>query len=147
RTLVRERYAYAYVADEDAQVFEDIAGRMWQGRTLTVERRLPLPIPSASREAAGGRTRAPRQPAVEAQPGQVRIWVNLGRADALDVEGLTSTLEELGAPAGSVEQTDLRGTFSYVFVPEAQVESLAALTGKSRGEQTVKLERARPRGG
>src|SRR5690606_13504328 len=146
RTLVRARYAYAYVAEEDAQVFEDIAGRMWQGRTLTVERRLPLPLPP-SRGEGGGRTRAPRQPAVEAQPGQVRIWVNLGRADALDAASLTSTLEELGAPAGSVEQTDLRGTFSYVFVPEAQVESLEALTGKSRGEKTVKLERARPRGG
>ena len=155
RTLVRERYAYAYVTEADAQVFEDIAGRMWQGRTLTVERRLPLPErgeprrerpPRPERAERSERTERPeRTPSVEAQPGQVRVWVNLGRADKLDAEGLKSALETLGAPAGSVEQADLRQTFAYVFVQEENVEKLEALTGQELGEKTVKLERARPR--
>ncbi|MCI0571783.1 MAG: DEAD/DEAH box helicase [Myxococcaceae bacterium] len=142
KVLVRERYAYAFVAEADAQPFEDISGRMWQGRTLTVERRLPLPqLGEAPRRE---HRREPREPAVEVQPGQARVWLNLGRADQLDAAGVTQALEALGAPAGSVAHVDLRQTFSYLHVPEEQVAALEGLAGKSHGDKTLKLERARP---
>jgi ATP-dependent RNA helicase DeaD len=165
RVLVRERYAYAYVSEADAQPFEDVAGRMFNGRSLTVERRLPLPPRSAAGTAAavvagvavaagaaaaavaaGERVRERRReaPAVELPAGQVRVWINLGRADKLDAAGLAQALEALGVPAGSVAHVDLRPTFSYLHVPEEQVASLEGLAGKQHGEKALKVERARP---
>jgi ATP-dependent RNA helicase DeaD len=97
-----------------------------------------------------GRERAERQgrrrrgePLAEVAPGHVRMWVNLGRADALDEAGVSGALEALGAPAGKVAKTELRGTFAYVHVAEADAPAFEALAGKQFREKAVKIERAR----
>jgi ATP-dependent RNA helicase DeaD len=91
------------------------------------------------------RERRPRREdaPVEVAPGNVRMWVNLGRADHLDEAGISSVLESLGAPVGKVAKTELRNTFAYVHVAEADVPAFEALTGKPHGEKPLKIERAR----
>lgn len=79
----------------------------------------------------------------EVAPGHVRMWVNLGKADQLDEAGVSSALEALGAPAGKVAKTELRGTFAYVHVAEADAGAFEALAGKAHGEKALKIERAR----
>jgi ATP-dependent RNA helicase DeaD len=71
------------------------------------------------------------------------MWVNLGKADNLDESGVASALESLGAPAGKVAKTELRGTFAYVHVAEADASAFEAVAGKQHGEKVVKIERAR----
>ena len=78
-----------------------------------------------------------------AEPGQVRLWVNLGKASGLDSAGVTAALEAAGAPAGKVQHVELLGAFSYVFVPEADVAGFEGASGKKHGERTIKLERAK----
>jgi ATP-dependent RNA helicase DeaD len=80
---------------------------------------------------------------VDVDPGNVRLWVNLGKADHLDEAGISGALEAMGAPAGKVAKTELRGTFAYVHVAEADVGAFEALAGKQHGEKGLKIERAR----
>jgi ATP-dependent RNA helicase DeaD len=61
----------------------------------------------------------------------------------LDEAGISSVLESLGAPVGKVAKTELRNTFAYVHVAEADVPAFEALTGKPHGEKPLKIERAR----
>lgn len=89
------------------------------------------------------RERAPKE-AVEIAPGNVRIWVNLGKADGLNDEaGVTGALSALGAPGDKVAKTELRGTYSYVHVAEAEAPAFESLAGKQHGEKALKVERAR----
>jgi ATP-dependent RNA helicase DeaD len=86
-----------------------------------------------------------REPAPMLEPGQVRVWVNLGKNDGLEAAGVVAALEAAGAPAGKVANTELRGTYSYVFVGEADAAAFEAASGKPHGQKTLKVERARPR--
>jgi ATP-dependent RNA helicase DeaD len=79
----------------------------------------------------------------EAEPGQVRLWVNLGKAAGLSPQTLVSALETEGAPAGKVQHCEILGTFSYVFVSEDCATQFEALTGRALGERTLKIERAK----
>ncbi len=116
----------------------------------------PLPdlgdptVADAGGEAAGegrGRSRrgrdrkAPELPPIE--PGDARLWLNLGRADGMDASMLPGALEAAGAPSGKVKHADIRGTFSYVVVADADAGSFEALQGKNHGEKPIKIERAR----
>jgi ATP-dependent RNA helicase DeaD len=89
------------------------------------------------------RERAPREERVEVAPGNVRIWVNLGKADGVDEAGLGTALSALGAPSDKVAKLELRGTYSYVHVPEAEAPAFESLAGKKHAEKELKIERAR----
>jgi ATP-dependent RNA helicase DeaD len=89
------------------------------------------------------RERAPREtPQVEA--GHARLWLNLGKLDGLNEEaGIPAALEALGAPAGKVTKTELRGSYSYIHVADGDVAAFEALVGKKHNEKALKVERAR----
>jgi hypothetical protein len=78
-----------------------------------------------------------------AEPGQARLWVNLGKAGNLDADGITKALETAGAPAGKVAHVEVLGAFSFVFVPEGDVAAFEAVSGQKHGERTIKIERAK----
>ena len=84
-------------------------------------------------------------PAEPSTPGQVRLWMNVGSAEGLDVAGITAMLEGLGAPAGKVQRVDLKQTYSYAFVAEEDAPAFEKLDGQKRGEKSLRLERARRR--
>jgi ATP-dependent RNA helicase DeaD len=91
------------------------------------------------------RERRPRreEAPVEVAPGHLRLWVNLGKSDGVDEGAVAGALEALGAPAGKVAKTELRGTYSYVHVAEGDAGAFEALQGKQHGEKALKIERAR----
>jgi ATP-dependent RNA helicase DeaD len=90
------------------------------------------------------RERRPKEAPVEVAPGNVRIWVSLGKADGVaDDAGIASALSALGAPGDKIAKTELRGTYSYVHVAEADAGAFEALAGKQHGEKPLKVERAR----
>lgn len=92
------------------------------------------------------RERRPRrdEAPVEVAAGHARLWVNLGKMDNVDEGSLTAALEALGAPGGKVTKTELRGSYSYVHVADADVAAFEALGGKlHNGEKALKIERAR----
>jgi len=110
--------------------------------------------PRESREPkeGGQEPREPRpprpapEPAAQLQPGQVRVWVNLGKTDGVaDAAAVVAALEAAGAPAGKVATTELRGTYSYVLVQEEDAAAFEAITGKLHGQKALRVERARPR--
>ena len=78
-------------------------------------------------------------------PGQVRLWMNVGSSEGLDAAGITSMLEGLGAPAGKLQRLEVRPTYSYAFVAEEDAAAFEKLDGQSRGEKSLRLERARRR--
>ncbi|MBL8957482.1 MAG: DEAD/DEAH box helicase [Myxococcaceae bacterium] len=131
----------------DREMFE----AMQAGRPipLTVEATSSdAPTDPAGSAAVEKRARRPRRAegagAVRAaEPGQVRLWVNLGKASGLDAAGVTSALEAAGAPAGKVQHVELLGAFSYVFVPEGDAAGFEGATGKKHGERSIKIERAK----
>ena len=107
----------------------------------------------ARAELASERERRPRRDEprrgghpLDAAIGEAKLWVNLGSGDGLDLAGLTSALEAAGAPSGQVVRTEMRPTFSYVFVAEAASAGFEALQGKQHGAKTLKVEKSRPRG-
>ncbi len=110
------------------------------------------PRPGQRRERPPRRDRPGDGPApatesssAEQTPGQVRLWLNLGSSDSLDAAGVAAALEELGAPAGKLKRVDLRPTYAYAFVAEEDAPAFEALSGKSHGTKTLKVERARRR--
>jgi ATP-dependent RNA helicase DeaD len=93
----------------------------------------------------GPRVRRERREETPEVPGQVRMWVGLGKSDGIDEAGVTAALEALGAPAGKVARIELRPTYAYVFVAEEDAAAFEALHGKQHGEKTLKIERAKRR--
>jgi len=92
--------------------------------------------------AEEGPRRSPRAPEV---PGQVRLWLNLGASDGLDEAAVRAALEALGAPAGKVARLELRPTYTYAFVSEADAAAFEALSGRTHAGKALKIERARRR--
>ena len=90
-----------------------------------------------------GERREPREERAEVAPGNVRIWVNLGKADGVDEAGLGTALSALGAPAGKMAKLELRSTYSYLHVPEGDAPAFESLAGKKHAEKELKIERAR----
>ncbi len=77
------------------------------------------------------------------EPSGIRLWVNLGRMDGIEDAGLVQALERAGAPAGKVQRVEMKGTYSYLWVPEADAAAFEATSGKQHGEKAIKVERAR----
>ncbi len=80
---------------------------------------------------------------VPPEPGQVRLWLNLGTIDGLDPTTLTQAMEAAGAPSGKLQRADVLRSFSYLFVAEEDVASFEATAGKKQGEKAIKIERAK----
>jgi ATP-dependent RNA helicase DeaD len=96
----------------------------------------------------GERKRRERGPREETpvEAGHARLWLNLGKLDGIDEGGLPAALEALGAPAGKVKKTELRGSYSYIHVADGDVAAFEGLMGKlHNGEKALKVERARER--
>jgi ATP-dependent RNA helicase DeaD len=89
--------------------------------------------------------RRERKPAApeDLPAGQVKLWLNLGKADGIDEASVATHLETLGAPGGKIEKSSVRGTFSYLYVSEAAAGSFEALNGKQMDDKSIKIERAR----
>jgi len=101
---------------------------------------------SDSGERRERRERRPRreETPVEVTPGVTRLWLNHGKTDKVtDGPGLISALEAIGAPSGKITKAELRGTYSYVYVADADAVSFEELAGKPLNEKPLKIERAR----
>jgi ATP-dependent RNA helicase DeaD len=112
----------------------------------TVASDAPAGGDDAPRERRERRERRPRreEAPVDVAPGLTRLWLNLGKIDKVaDESALVSMLETLGAPAGKVAKTELRGSYSYVHVAEADAPGFEALAGKQTNDKSLKIERAR----
>ena len=80
----------------------------------------------------------------EALPdGQVKLWVNLGKADGIDEVSVSTHLETLGVPGAKIQKSSVRGTFSYLYVPEAEAAAFESLNGKQLDDKSIKIERAK----
>ena len=76
---------------------------------------------------------------VEVAPGNLRLWVNLGKADGVDEASFGTALTALGAPTDKMAKLELRGTYSYVHVAEGDAPAFEALAGKQHGEKALKI--------
>jgi ATP-dependent RNA helicase DeaD len=108
----------------------------------------PVPPSEAGTRAEGEpaerKERRERRPkAAELEAGQVRMWLNLGKADKLDEAGVKSALEAAGAPVAQIARIELRPTFSYVIVAEGDAAGFEGANGKAHGEKAIKIERAK----
>ena len=77
-------------------------------------------------------------------PGQVRLYVNLGRKDGATADLVAEMLSSSGVavPAGDVE---LMNTHSYINVPREAAEPLCiAMNGRSHNGRAIVCETARP---
>jgi len=95
------------------------------------------PLPAASHQAATAGYQAPA-------PGQVRLYLNLGRKDGVSTEEIVSLLAGTGVsvPAASI---DTMSTHTYINVDSADGEKLCAgLVGKERNGRAIMCEPARP---
>ena len=99
---------------------------------------------SSEGRSAEGESR-PRKPREQDAEGTVRMWVNLGQSDQLDEAGVRTALEQAGAPAGKLTKLDVRPTYSYAWVLEADAAAMEAINGRAHGEKALKIERARRR--
>ncbi len=90
------------------------------------------------------RERRPRRESVPVDAGHVRVWTNLSRTDAADEAALKAAAAAAGVPADKVAKVDLRDTYSYLHVAEADVGAFDGVTGK-HGEKDVKFEKERDR--
>lgn len=105
------------------------------------------PSSSESGERRARREREPRRRSsptqAELEPGQARVWLNLGKMDGIDDTKLRDALSSLGAPVAKIQKTELRGSYSYLLVQDEDVASFESLAGKQHGDKVLKLERAR----
>ncbi len=92
----------------------------------------------APREA---RERRPRPERTPLDPGQVRLYLNLGRRDGLDDGALAAFLTE---KALTPIRGELHSSHTYLIVNEAdEAPTIATLQGSKRGERDLVCERAR----
>ncbi len=101
-----------------------------------------VPAPAITTDDGGDRR--PRRPLRDSRPpspGEVRLYLNVGRRDNLDDVGLRQFVAAQGVSEIPME---LHSSHAYLFVPEEQVEpTIAALSGKPLGTRAVVCERAR----
>jgi len=77
-------------------------------------------------------------------PGQVRLYLNLGRKDGVSTDEIVALLASTGVsvPATSI---DTMNTHTYINVDSADGEKLCAgLVGKERNGRAIMCEPARP---
>jgi len=95
------------------------------------------PLPAASTQTPGTGYQAPA-------PGQVRLYLNLGRKDGVSTDEIAALLASTGVtvPAAAI---DTMNTHTYINVDSADGEKLCAgLVGKERNGRAIMCEPARP---
>ncbi len=113
------------------------------GRTpeaASIEAPAPTPPPVVTSPGSNGGGSGYQAPA----PGQVRLFLNLGRKDGATPEEIAELLSSTGVtvPAASI---DTMNTHSYINVTSAEADKLCAgLVGRERNGRTVVCEPARP---
>ena len=101
----------------------------------------PTGRPFGDGEDSDGRRRRRERPITPTNPGDVRLYLNLGRRDQISEELLHDYFAQRGLGRLTIE---LHTTHTYLFVPEAQAEpTIAALNGGSFGGRSLICERAR----
>jgi ATP-dependent RNA helicase DeaD len=111
----------------------------WEVWSEDVGRTVPPAAPAEAPVAAA----LPAE-AVEGPPGQVRLYVNLGRKDGATADLVAELLSASGAsvPAADVE---LMNTHSYVNVAKENADALCAgMNGRNHNGRSVVCEPARP---
>jgi ATP-dependent RNA helicase DeaD len=135
---LRGSYAYLHIAEADVPAFEAVTGET-NGKTIRLEKER-----ERKEEKPERRERKPPREEVDVAPGNLRLWLNLGKADGVDEASLGTALTALGVPTEKVTKTELRGTYSYLHVAEGDAAAFeSALAGKQHGEKALKVERAR----
>jgi hypothetical protein len=115
-------------------------GREKPPRERQKRKRAADPVATQTQAAGEGAESKTKIPA-----GSVRLWLNLGASDGFDQAKLRAALEGLEAPVATISRVELRPTYSYLIVTEESAPAFEALVGKSVGNKSLKLERAKPR--
>ncbi len=92
------------------------------------------------------RGRRPKRSGEGGEPpavGTTRLWLNLGASDSIEASTLSAILEGLGAPRGHIARVDVKPTFAYVDVPDADVGEFQRIAGKRHEQKVIKVEVAR----
>lgn len=94
--------------------------------------------------ASEGRGRAPRRgnPAGTGEPGMVRLFLNLGRKDQVSPNHIVGAIaSETKLPGKLIGQIDMYDKFSFVEVPEREVEKvIRGMRGKTINAREASLE-------
>jgi len=102
------------------------------------------PPPAAASPPSGASFPTPSAAYQAPAPGQVRLYLNLGRKDGISTEEIVALLAGTGVsvPATSI---DTMNTHTYLNVDSADGEKLCAgLVGKERNGRAIMCEPARP---
>jgi hypothetical protein len=94
-----------------------------------------------ARNGSANRERRPRPERTPLDPGQLRLYLNLGRRDGLDETSLAALLTEKGV---SPLRSELHSSHTYLIVTEGdEPVVIGALQGGKHGERPISCERAR----
>lgn len=127
---------------------------MWSeevGRTPTASA-APSPEPTEAPEQSSAPpsqqpvagTQAPAAGYQAPAPGQVRLYLNLGRKDGVSTDEIAALLASTGVSVPT-PAIDVMNTHSYINVDSADGEKLCAgLVGKERNGRAIMCEPARP---
>jgi ATP-dependent RNA helicase DeaD len=102
------------------------------------------PPPAAASSPSGASFPTPSAAYQAPAPGQVRLYLNLGRKDGVSTDEIVALLASTGVsvPATSI---DTMNTHTYINVDSADGEKLCAgLVGKERNGRAIMCEPARP---
>jgi hypothetical protein len=101
---------------------------------------VPATAPATALAAAPATAPSYQAPA----PGQVRLYLNLGRKDGASADSIAELLAGTGVPVPARE-IETMNTHSYVNLPAAEGERLcAALAGREHEGRAIVCEPARP---
>ncbi len=118
---------------------------VWHDETLAAAE--TPPVVSARPPAPERRPPAPRSDELREgpAPGQVRLFLSLGRKDGASVDEVVALLGQFGAVV-TPAQVDLMSTHSYINIASSDAERVCpALHGAERGGRRLICEPARPR--
>jgi ATP-dependent RNA helicase DeaD len=104
----------------------------------------PEPSPAAASPQPVASTQAPAAGYQAPAPGQVRLYLNLGRKDGVSTDEIAALLASTGVSVPT-PAIDVMNTHSYINVDSADGEKLCAgLVGKERNGRAIMCEPARP---
>ena len=111
----------------------------------------PAPDRPADGRRGGGRERSPSagdlEDGLDAEPGMVKLFVNMGRSDGLRPNDLVGAIaNEARIPGKAIGAIDIYDEFSFVQVPKRDASRVVATLQRTslRGKR-VNVEAARPR--
>jgi len=105
------------------------------------------PAPEAAKASSPEHAVEPEKvgPEQKKEATHAKLWVNLGKSDGLDSQGVISALELAGAPTGKIVRADVRDMYSYVLVDKQELPAFESLEGRMHQEKALRIERAKRR--